>query len=154
MIDSFRGEYNFLSNFHRSQNQILVDGVPFDSVEHGYVIRKVGNVYDFCDKVDMPVWRIREMTCGQIKRLGRKVQLREDWEKIKIGVMLSLLLYKFGDPILREELRKTHGEYLVEGNRWHDNVWGSCRCEKCGDKGQNLLGQLLMGIRGGLIWKR
>jgi predicted NAD-dependent protein-ADP-ribosyltransferase YbiA (DUF1768 family) len=36
---------------------------------------------------------------------------------------------------------------LTEGNWWHDNFYGSCSCVKCGGKGQNNLGKILMDVR-------
>ena len=47
----------------------------------------------------------------------------------------------------KKQLLETGDEELIEGNRWHDNVFGSCFCPKCGDKGQNMLGKLLMELR-------
>jgi len=37
---------------------------------------------------------------------------------------------------------------LIEGNYWHDNIWGDCLCSRCKNiKGQNLLGKILMEVR-------
>ena len=44
----------------------------------------------------------------------------------------------------------TGDKYLTEGNNWHDNYWGVCKCNssKCLDKvGRNKLGKILMQIR-------
>ena len=41
---------------------------------------------------------------------------------------------------------------IVEGNRWHDNKWGKCSCDRCRDKESlNLMGNLLMKIRSEII---
>ena len=90
-------------------------------------------------------------TPGQSKRLGRHVELRPDWEAIKLDVMKEGLALKFADPKLREKLLATGDEILVEGNWWHDNTWGSCHCPLC-DKipGKNLLGKALMELRSDL----
>lgn len=46
----------------------------------------------------------------------------------------------------------TYPHALVEGNYWHDNIWGNCECAKCiSFAGQNLLGQLLEVLRTHLI---
>ena len=48
---------------------------------------------------------------------------------------------------LKEMLLQTGDEELVEGNYWHDVYFGVCSCPKCGNKGENHLGKLLMKIR-------
>jgi hypothetical protein len=61
--------------------------------------------------------------------------------------MQGLLEQKFlKGSELRAKLEETRGKLLVEGNWWHDNVYGSCHCLKCGDKGRNELGKMLMRI--------
>jgi hypothetical protein len=66
--------------------------------------------------------------------------------------MFMLLQQKFSDknPALKKALLDTRWEQLVEGNYWHDNVWGSCTCAKCGNRGDNRLGVMLMQIRASL----
>ena len=63
--------------------------------------------------------------------------------------MLLCLRLKFRqNPRLRECLLSTQDAVLVEGNTWHDNYWGNCRCRKCRrHKGLNRLGRLLMQVR-------
>lgn len=77
------------------------------------------------------------------------MELREDWEEIKSQVMLDCLRNKFAaGSMLARALQDTGKEILVEGNLWHDNTWGDCKCNHCCDiKGQNLLGRLLMQVR-------
>ncbi|MDD2731190.1 MAG: NADAR family protein, partial [Candidatus Portnoybacteria bacterium] len=84
---------------------------------------------------------------GQAKKMGRTVTMRKGWDQHKADVMLGLLRQKFQDPSLRERLLATGTQKLVEGNSWHDNLWGSCGCTRCKDKGKNLLGRLLMQVR-------
>ena len=37
---------------------------------------------------------------------------------------------------------------LLEGNYWHDNYWGDCKCKTCEKtEGQNKLGRILMIVR-------
>ena len=58
------------------------------------------------------------------------------------------LTEKFRIPELREKLLATGNEELVEGNTWHDNIWGNCSCDCCKKiEGQNKLGKLLMQVR-------
>jgi len=79
---------------------------------------------------------------GQAKRYGRKLKVRDDWEKVKLAVMEDLLRQKFAHPDLRQKLLDTGDAYLEESNTWGDRWWGVCD-----GKGQNHLGRLLMKIR-------
>jgi hypothetical protein len=136
-IDSFSGNYEFLSNFFVGE-----DG---STVEHMYQASKT---------LDLG-WRtaiLNTLTPGKAKRLGQKAPLRKDWEKIKIQVMSDLVREKFKDLTLKTKLIDTFPTKLIEGNRWHDNFWGSCSCDKCFKKDKhNVLGNILMQIRGELM---
>jgi predicted NAD-dependent protein-ADP-ribosyltransferase YbiA (DUF1768 family) len=57
------------------------------------------------------------------------------------------LRQKFSKPEFISLLLNTSNREIIEGNYWHDNYWGSCTCDKCGNKGLNKLGILLMKIR-------
>jgi ribA/ribD-fused uncharacterized protein len=84
------------------------------------------------------------------KKLGRSVELRSDWDQVKYQVMVSLVMAKFTDhPELAGELLATEDALLIEGNTWHDNIWGDCKCGRpdCLTPGLNWLGQILMCVR-------
>lgn len=138
MISSFTDDYDFLSNFYPSPVWYGSDSYP--TVEHAYQAAKTKD----------PQERQRIASAkypGQAKKLGRAVTMRKGWDQHKADVMLKLLRQKFQAPDLRERLLATGTQKLVEGNYWHDNLWGSCGCGKCKDKGKNLLGRLLMQVR-------
>lgn len=143
MIDSFSGKYYFLSNFYPSCIYLKVqnDWIACRTVEHAFQASKT--IY--------PRQQLRIIaaeTPGKAKRLGRQLILRNDWEDIKINVMRQLLMQKFADINLRAKLLATKDEELVEGNYWHDNFYGDCRCKKCKNiQGKNILGTLLMEER-------
>ena len=133
MINSFTGNYSFLSNFY--QVTIEYDGLRFTSVEAAYQAAKCANVKDR--------YPFTAMAPSEAKRAGRRVVLREDWENVKISVMRELLIFKFcTQPSLARWLLRTGNEELVEGNNWNDRFWGVCNGE-----GENQLGKLLMEIR-------
>ncbi len=119
----FDGTKNdFLSNFHRSF--VMYEGQKYPTVEHAYQAAKVLSP------------RMREVianaaTPGTAKRIGQAVDLRKDWEDVKYDIMLTLLREKFDIPELTARLDGTGDARLVEGNVWHDNVWGVCVCHKC-----------------------
>ena len=137
MINSFSGEFDFLSNFHPSE--VVWMGVRYPTVEHAYQAAK---------SRDEVVRRsfVYLATPGIAKREGRKVEIRDDWEEIKVNVMRSLLIQKFNSHELFEKLKATAPHDLIEGNWWNDTFWGVCR-----GVGKNWLGKLLMEIRDGLV---
>ena len=94
-------------------------------------------------------WKVIDAnSAGDAKRLGRKLDLRKDWEEVKFDVMREALNFKFSDPYLKKLLLKTGDRELIEGNNWHDNIWGDCRCIGCKKiTGENMLGILLMKKR-------
>ena len=133
MIDRFNGEYAFLSNY--STSNFRIDYVLFPTMEDYFQANKADNQNDYLHIAYAP-------TPGEAKRLGRKIQLRSDWEEIKDEVMLTGLRKKFANPELRNLLLATGDEELIEGNYWGDTYWGVCN-----GVGQNKLGKLLMQVR-------
>lgn len=125
-IDSFTGQYRFLSNFYP---------ISSGTVEHLFQASKTYDL-EWMDKI------LNAPTPGEAKRLGRKAPLREDWDEIKLIIMENLLLHKFSIPELRDKLLETGDAELAEGNWWGDTYWG-----KCNGLGHNHLGRLLMKIR-------
>lgn len=145
---AFRGDKAFLSNFYPCEVYIARSSeggrVRCPSVEHGFqALKSISS--------QMRLEIIRCSTPANAKRFARSLPLRPDWEEKKIGFMRSLLIQKFSNPELAQKLLSTGTENLVELNEWHDNFWGSCTCPKCGNKGQNQLGKLLMEIRSKLL---
>ena len=139
MIDCFEGKYDFLSNFY--EHPIQYNGIVYPTNEHFFQAMK-------SLKEEERKMIAAAPTPGKAKRLGRAVTLRSDWETIKYDIMLMGLRLKFCDKDLREKLRATGDEYLIEGNWWHDNTWGDCSCERCKTtRGRNELGRLLMQVR-------
>ena len=84
-IDSFRGEYRWLSNFWPCD--IEFDGVVYPSVEHAYVASKTSDK-NIRDKV------LACKTAGDAKRLGRSFTLRGDWDEVKVGFMKNFVYQK------------------------------------------------------------
>ena len=83
--------------------------------------------------------------------MGKKEPgLPENWTEIAYDIMKEILRAKFSVPELKDMLKATGTAVLIEGNRWHDNRWGACNCEKCKEKEhENHLGKILMEIREG-----
>ena len=141
MINDFRGQYRWLSNFHVAD--VVFEGDTYPSSEHAYQAAK-------CSRKENRIpFQSRSMTCGQSKKAGGLVATSvAEWDAKKYGVMLTILIDKFTrHDDLRKLLLGTGDEELKEGNYWHDNFYGSCSCNRCGDQGQNNLGKILMEIR-------
>jgi len=114
------------------------------------------NAYQAGKSDDPAVWeRFTDplMTPGVAKREGQLLKIvHENWDAqpspYKVEWMYELLQIKFQAAIWRRRLLGTFQGQLVEGNTWHDNFWGDCRCLKCKNiVGQNHLGKLLMRLR-------
>jgi len=147
-ISKFSNEYGFLSNFYYIQ--FMHDGHTWTTAEHTYQAAKTNSVE----------WKIKVMeakTPVLAKRLGKRMPVREDWERIKLQAMEGILRSKFAPTSgMAESLIATGTQKLVEGNYWHDNFWGVCNCHTrahCGN-GKNNLGKLLMKIRDELKERR
>lgn len=133
VIDRFVGDFAFLSNFYPST--VAVEGKLYPTVEHAYQALKT------TEPLAREIIR-KAATPGEAKRLGRTVEIRSDWNDIRLEVMRDLLIQKFANPFLRPMLLATEDAELIEGNHWNDRFWGVCRGE-----GQNHLGRLLMEVR-------
>lgn len=147
-IPNFKDDHEFLSNFYPVQ--VHYENEVYPSVEHAFQAAK-------CEHPeDRKEFQSPKLYAGKAKQLGRKVRLRSDWGKVKIGIMKELLIEKFTNPDLCKKLIDTGNAKLVEGNFWHDNFWGICHCKKCIfrrpldcnlDVEFNRLGKLLMELR-------
>lgn len=133
VIDSFTGEYEFLSNFYNCP--VIYNGLRYQNSEAAFQAQKL--------KSNMDRIPFTKLTPSQAKRLGRQVQLRDDWEEIKLMEMFNIVYCKFKqNPDLAKKLADTGDTYLEEGNTWNDTYWGVCK-----GVGENKLGKILMTIR-------
>jgi ribA/ribD-fused uncharacterized protein len=131
VIDRFRGEYAFLSNFAWVGNT---------TVEHKFQAEKTLDP-DEKDKI------LRAGTPGEAKRIGRwGIRARSDWETVKQERMKFWLEWKFSQAPFDALLEATGEAMLIEGNQHGDEIWG-CVWKNGGWVGQNRLGRLLMEVR-------
>ena len=157
-IYKFRGEYDFLSNFHVIKEPWSFLYHPCKTSEHAYQLSKT---LDVKERI-----KISNSSLKDVKKFGREATIRPDWDDVKVGMMYKILYSKFSIPYLRDKLISTEDALLIEGNTWHDNFWGwhlnsydefeelddytkallgsfACEC--------NHLGRLLMMVRQSLI---
>lgn len=144
-IENFDGDFGFLSNFspHKFRDD---EGALWQTVEHYYQAMKTDDLVD-----QGRIWSAT--TPGRAKKIGQTVNIRNDWKDKKFEYMMDGISWKFlQNKDIMELLISTKGYYLEEGNKWHDNIWGDCKCDKCEKiPGENWLGKILMELREGFI---
>lgn len=135
-ITQFNGDHRYLSNFYPS---------PF--IWNGWHWKFAECAYQAAKHPEQSTWlKMRDATPGQAKSIGRTVQIRPDWERIKFSVMVNILANKFTqNPTLLAQLKETGDAWLEEGNTWGDVVWGVSPPES--GNGKNWLGLALMAVR-------
>lgn len=150
-VEEFTGDYYFLSNFYPSPFRASVFGteLTYPTVEHYFQAWKATTERDHG-------WVVMARTPRQAKRRGREIELRSDWESIKVAVMRSALALKFPVDAMNEfsvMLLATGERMLIEGNHWGDQTWGAAYDGALFHtrSGSNLLGVLLMERRGALL---
>lgn len=133
MINSFRHQYYFLSNFYNVP--ITYEGLTYQNNEAAFQAQKTLN--------DNERMKFTNLAPNEAKRLGRKVRLRLDWEEVKDEIMYDICIAKFyQNQDLKEKLIATGTQPLEEGNTWGDREWGTVN-----GVGKNKLGKILMRVR-------
>jgi ribA/ribD-fused uncharacterized protein len=132
-IKGFFGEYRFLSNFELGD--VIYEGIKYPSSE---------NAYQAAKSLDLEIRnQFVNISPNESKKLGQKIDVREDWEEVKYGIMYQIVLDKFSRNYeLGDLLIETGDKYLEETNHWKDKVWGVCD-----GVGKNWLGKILMDVR-------
>ena len=132
-ITAFRGKYFFLSNFY--EISVKYKGILYHNTEAAFQAQKCINE---SDKI-----KFSNLNPSEAKKLGRRVNLRSDWEDVKINEMYNIVKEKFiQNSDLLKKLIDTKDTYLEEGNTWGDKIWGTVD-----GSGNNYLGKILMKVR-------
>lgn len=135
-IKEFRGYYDFLSNFYAYP--FIYNGRRYFNAEAAYQAQKL--------PTDKGREQFMAISAPAAKKLGKTVELREDWEAIKVEVMRAVVSAKFEQNAdLAKLLIATGDAHLEEGNHWGDRFWGTVN-----GIGQNMLGKILMEVRSNL----
>ena len=109
--------YGWLSNFERVYQKI--NGVLYDTNEHYYQSEKAK--YDECK--DWIINAPNPFLAMKAGRSLRKKEMKENWDKIKVDVMLKGLRAKFQNERLKQMLLATGNTPLHE-NSPTDMFWG------------------------------
>lgn len=140
-IKGFFADYKWLSNFEPCT--VWFEGMQYPSSEHAYMASKTLNTEirakfssDYADVV---------LTASEAKKLGRTIELRENWDNIRGDMMLGIVFDKFWRNLeLRRKLLDTGSKYLEETNHWKDLYYG---VDFETGMGENTLGKILMKVR-------
>jgi ribA/ribD-fused uncharacterized protein len=132
-INGFFGKWRFLSNFWECP--ITFEGLEYPSVENAYQAAKTLDIESRK--------QFQNITPKESKSIGKKMEIRDDWEMVKLEIMLHLSLEKFTRHThLGTQLIETDDSYIEESNFWHDTFWGTHN-----GIGENNLGKILMKVR-------
>lgn len=136
VIQEFKGEYAFLSNFYHAP--FILETITYPTVEHYFQAKKTTNRMDF-QKV------LFTNSPNAAKSIGRKIKMRSDWNQVKDNIMFHGVYAKFDqNKDLQYKLISTSTQILKEGNNWGDTYWG---VDLKTGIGENMLGKILMRCR-------
>lgn len=150
VINSFRGEHFFLSNFYPAMFDWR--GRRWFCVEQAFQWSKTGfPKWGETLKANDLAKRLRDTGNPKTaKRYGREIPLDvKQWNLVRVQYMREIVHAKFataGGGIVGD-LINTGSAMLIEGNTWGDKYWGRV-LEGDQWKGLNKLGVILMEERG------
>jgi ribA/ribD-fused uncharacterized protein len=153
VIGKFEGDNFFLSNFYEAPTVFsspLAGELTFQTGEAAFQAAKFHAMTGSDQEKISYLQKVAEApTPSKAKYAGRSVKIDlELWEQVKVKCMREVVFQKFQQHSdLRIKLMQTGHAMLVEGNTWGDTFWG--RCE---GKGFNILGAILMEVRGYWLW--
>lgn len=137
-IPFFRDTFSFLSNMYSEGGPIFYEGKEYRTSEHAYQAHKMT-----CEADHEEIRLLQSPLYAKTNTRNKTV--RDDWDDVKVGIMLDVLRIKFSEPSMRDLLLATGDAQLTEGNTWNDTFWGVHQ-----GVGSNMLGKLLMKVRGEL----
>lgn len=126
------GKYDFLSNFYPCF--VPYKGITYSNSEAAFQAQK--------EKDPNRRYLYKDEPQNIAKRMGRRANLRPDWEQIKDQIMYEIVKSKFeNNPDLIKRLLKVN-EPIVEDNNWNDTYWGVHN-----GNGLNKLGKILEKVK-------
>lgn len=132
-VTKFRGDYGFLSMLYECKIPWL--DLDFDCLETALIASMT---------FDRDIQELlATMEVLQAKKLAKVLDVRDDWDDIKIDVARRLSEVKFtNNRNMYSRLMATGNMELIEGNDFYETFWGVCDGEGC-----NEYGKILMQVR-------
>jgi len=149
VVNGFKGEYAYLSNFWENPVEISIGSgktMTFPTAEHAFQATKAKAMISTspADRLAYLLRVQKQPTPSKAKYEGRSVKIDvASWDKQKNMRMREVVFSKFHDTMLCSQLLSTGAYMLVEANDWGDKYWG-----RVDGKGLNVLGCILMEVRG------
>lgn len=84
---------------------------------------------------------------GYASRMGHRAVPASGWDEDQYRIMQDILATKFRNPGMSILLNSVPDSFLTACNENHENLWGTCTCRSCNNKGMNLLGLMLLKIK-------
>lgn len=131
-IKVFKGDYAFLSNSFPCT--IEIDGLKYSSAEAAFWAQRV--------KDEKARRKYTRLNANNAREKGMKAEPIDDWEEVKLDVLMKILRIKFSDPELKKKLLDTGNAKLINTNTYRDEYYGLYL-----GKGRNKLGVALMSLR-------
>lgn len=133
-VPSFRGELSFLSNMYPCSVKLNLGGKLYD-------FPSAENAYQSC-KNEAYAEQFTKISPSEAKSFSKTIPLREDWDKVKDGIMKNVVYCKFQqNNDLVKKLAKCDFQ-IEERNNWGDTYWGICN-----GQGKNKLGNILQFVK-------
>lgn len=105
-ITDFKDEYLFLGNYYEAP--ITYQGVTYSNNESAFQAQKVVS--------DELKQKFKKLPPKDAKTLGNKVELRSDWEAVKVDIMKDIVYFKFTqNDNLKEKLLATGNAEITKG---------------------------------------
>lgn len=140
-IYGFKDEYRWLSNFTALETPVEYCGIKFYTTEQLYQACK-------CKRHEQFVL-FDGLTAAESKKFGRQVEMRSNWDSIRLPVMFQIQMIKYKQPRFNALLRETGDRYIEEKNQHKDQFFGVYN-----GIGENHLGKIIMDIRDNYLFKK
>ena len=137
-VGSFSGDLEFLSNMHKIP--IYFNESKYDNFQPDFkVYPSSENLYQ---ALKCKYIKDRELFQNvdpyKSKRIGKTVEIRYDWDNVRLEAMKLAIDLKFKNIELAEKLIDLPDDKIIEFNNWGDRFFGICNGE-----GLDHLGKIL-----------
>lgn len=140
VVESKRYCINWFSNMRRMDSPITYQGINYWTVENFYVAIKVPN-----NSIrHRERQKIAQMNPGLAKKYGRTLNVRKDWNLVKMDFMRIAIEHKFKRGTSWYDKLLSFDKPVIEWNNWKDVFYGKCIFT---GKGENNLGKLIDRIK-------